>query len=134
MRGRTQFTREFIWTAATVLFAQVRTGFFDAYCNENFYPRAKNHPRTIISNVLPAVNCPSPRNLVRHVYVSVCLRLPEDGRSLHLVCDPIDITQFKIVQFSQTVQTDGYNCGVICLKVIRIHNTPNIMLYIRQQK
>ena len=24
--------REFIWTAATVLFAQVRTGFFDAYC------------------------------------------------------------------------------------------------------
>ena len=23
---------EFIWTAATVLFAQVRTGFFDAYC------------------------------------------------------------------------------------------------------
>ena len=25
------FTREFIWTAATVLFAQVRTGFFDAY-------------------------------------------------------------------------------------------------------
>ena len=55
-------------------------------------------------------------------------------RSLHLVCDPIDITQFKIVQFSQIVQTDGYNCGVICLKVIRIHNMPNIMLYIRQQK
>ena len=24
--------REFIWTAATVLFAQVRTGYFDAYC------------------------------------------------------------------------------------------------------
>ena len=25
--------REFIWTAATVLFAQVRTGYFDAYCS-----------------------------------------------------------------------------------------------------
>ena len=24
--------REFIWTAATLLFAQVRTGYFDAYC------------------------------------------------------------------------------------------------------
>ena len=24
--------RKFIWTAATVLFAQVRTGYFDAYC------------------------------------------------------------------------------------------------------
>ena len=26
------FLHEFIWTAATVFFAQVRTGFFDTYC------------------------------------------------------------------------------------------------------
>ena len=70
-------------------------------CNENFYPRAKNHPRTIISNVLPAVNCPSPRNLVRHVYVSVCLRLRVEE-----VCGE-DLVELACQYISKKVYPDG---------------------------
>ena len=35
--------REFIWTAATVLFAQVRTGYFDAYCMCGLYAHMHSH-------------------------------------------------------------------------------------------
>ena len=49
--------REFIWTAATVLFAQVWTGFLDAYCNAG------------VANIHRALSLPSltHRNQVLHL-------------------------------------------------------------------
>ena len=31
--------------------------------------------------------------------------------------DHVDIDKFKLVQLQRRVQRDGYNCGVLCLKV-----------------
>ena len=45
--------------------------------------------------------------------------------------DLVDIDKFKLVQLQLSVQRDGYNCGVFCLKVcMHVAHTINFIHYI----
>ena len=74
--------REFIWTAATVLFAKVRTGYFDAYCTSVHDCMFLSFLSVEKTNLSPVLSCTSWMECHSLSFVITTIRYPTRQNNL----------------------------------------------------